>query len=67
MPRTGDLLDKLKGAKYFTKLDLRWEYNNIHIKGDEWKAAFKCKFNSLTPHNEIIRSMTENSLESSEP
>ena len=42
LPLVGDLLDKLKGAKYFTKLDLRWGYNNIHIKeGDEWKAAFK--------------------------
>ena len=28
-------------AKYFTKLDIRWGYNNVHIKeGDEWKAAF---------------------------
>jgi len=38
----GDLLDKLKGAKYYTKFDLRWGYNNVRIKdGDEWKAAFK--------------------------
>ena len=34
-----DLIIKLKGSKYFTKLDIRWGYNNIHIKeGDEWKA-----------------------------
>ena len=36
------LLDKLKGAKYFTKLDLRSRYNNVWIEdGDQWKAAFK--------------------------
>jgi Reverse transcriptase (RNA-dependent DNA polymerase) len=36
------LTDKLKGAKYFTKLDVCWGYNNVQIrKGDEWKAAFK--------------------------
>uniref|UniRef100_A0A0W0FTD6 Putative reverse transcriptase-rnase h-integrase n=1 Tax=Moniliophthora roreri TaxID=221103 RepID=A0A0W0FTD6_MONRR len=28
-------------AKYFTKLDVRWGYNNVRIKkGDKWKAAF---------------------------
>jgi len=28
-------------AKYFTKLDVQWGFNNVCIKsGDEWKAAF---------------------------
>ena len=31
----------MRQAKYFTKFDVHWGYNNIHIKeGDEWKAAF---------------------------
>jgi hypothetical protein len=36
-----DLIHRLKDAHYFTKLDVRWGYNNVRIrKGDEWKAAF---------------------------
>jgi Reverse transcriptase (RNA-dependent DNA polymerase)/RNase H-like domain found in reverse transcriptase len=35
-------MDKIKVAKYFTKLDVRWGYNNVQIrKGDKWKAVFK--------------------------
>jgi Reverse transcriptase (RNA-dependent DNA polymerase) len=37
-----EIMDKLKGAKYFSKFDVRWGYNNVQIwSGDEWKAAFK--------------------------
>jgi hypothetical protein len=36
LPRQDDLMAQLQGAKIFTKLDLRWGYNNIQIKeGDE--------------------------------
>ena len=42
LPLISTLLDKLKGARDFTKLDLRSGYNNMWIKdGDQWKAAFK--------------------------
>jgi Reverse transcriptase (RNA-dependent DNA polymerase) len=42
LPLISEIMDKLKGAKYFTKLDVHWGYNNVQIrKGDEWKAAFK--------------------------
>ena len=41
LPLIGEVIDKLKEARYFNKLDLIWEYNNVQIKeGDEWKAAF---------------------------
>uniref|UniRef100_A0A0W0GCL7 Putative reverse transcriptase-rnase h-integrase n=1 Tax=Moniliophthora roreri TaxID=221103 RepID=A0A0W0GCL7_MONRR len=37
-----ELLDKLKGATVFTKLDLHNGYNNVRIKNrDQWKATFK--------------------------
>jgi len=41
LPLIEEVIDKLKEAKYFNKLDLIWGYNNVRIKeGDEWKAAF---------------------------
>jgi RNase H-like domain found in reverse transcriptase/Reverse transcriptase (RNA-dependent DNA polymerase) len=41
LPLVSDIVNRLKGAKYFSKFDVRWGYNNVHIKeGDEWKAAF---------------------------
>jgi len=41
LPLIGEVIDKLKEAKYFNKLDLIWGYNNVQIKeGDKWKAAF---------------------------
>ena len=42
LPLIQELIDKLKGSSIFTKMDVRWGYNNIRIKeGDEWKAAFR--------------------------
>jgi len=41
LPLIGEVIDKLKKARYFNKLDLIWEYNNMQIKeGDKWKATF---------------------------
>ena len=37
----GEVIDKLKKVKYFNKLNLIWEYNNVQIKeGNEWKVTF---------------------------
>ena len=50
LPLIVQLVDKLQGTKMFTKMDLRWGYNNIHIKeGDEWKAAFVCHCSAFKP------------------
>jgi hypothetical protein len=50
LPLISQLVDKLKGSKWFTKIDLRWGYNNVRIKeGDEWKAAFVCHRGSFEP------------------
>jgi len=41
IPRIANLIKSLSKASIFTKIDLRWGYNNVHIKeGDEWKIAF---------------------------
>ena len=34
--------------KVFTKIDLRWGFNNVRIKeGDEWKGAFTTHIGSF--------------------
>jgi len=41
LPLIADILDGVGKRKVFTKLNLRWGYNNVRIKeGDEWKTAF---------------------------
>jgi len=41
LPLISELVSQLRGARYFTKLNVCWGFNNVHIKpGDEWKAAF---------------------------
>ena len=37
-----ELINKLQGAKYFTKLDVCWGFNNVQMKiRDKWKATFQ--------------------------
>ena len=50
LPLISELVDKVGKAKYFTKFDLRWGYNNVRIKeGDEWKAAFTTHRGAFKP------------------
>ena len=34
LPLIGEVINKLKNAKYFNMLDLIWKYNNVQIKKD---------------------------------
>ena len=41
LPLIKEVINKLKDMKYFNKLDLIQEYNNMQIKeGDKWKVVF---------------------------
>lgn len=48
LPLIGNLVDRLRSAKIFTKLDLRVGYNNVRIaEGHEWKTAFRTRYGSF--------------------
>ena len=50
LPLISDVLENIGTKKIFTKMDLRWGYNNMWIKeGDEWKAAFTTLEGSFEP------------------
>ncbi|CCO34025.1 Retrotransposable element Tf2 155 kDa protein type 2 [Rhizoctonia solani AG-1 IB] len=50
LPKQDELIEKLRHAKIFTKLDLRNGYNNICIKeGNKWKSAFRTKYGHFEP------------------
>jgi hypothetical protein len=45
LPIMLELQDQVRGAKIFTKIDLKNSYNLIGIKpGDKWKMAFKTRY-----------------------
>ena len=50
LPLISDVLENIGMKKLFTKMDLRWGYNNVRIKeGDKWKAAFTTSEGSFEP------------------
>jgi hypothetical protein len=45
LPLMSELQDRVRGAKFFTKMDLRNSYHLIRIKeGNEWKMVFQCQY-----------------------
>ena len=50
LPLITELIDNMGSKKVFTKMDLRWGFNNVRIKeGDEWKGAFTTHVGSFEP------------------
>ena len=55
LPLIQELMDQLMRvhgcrSALFTKLNIQWGYNNIHIcDGDQWKAAFKTNCGLFEP------------------
>jgi hypothetical protein len=44
IPQIDDLLDQIKGEKYFSKIDLKSGYHQVPIEpSDVWKIAYKAK------------------------
>lgn len=48
LPLIGELLDQLRQAKVYSKIDLRGAYHLLRIaEGEEWKTAFRTKYGSF--------------------
>ena len=48
LPLITELIDNIGSKKVFTKINLRWELNNVRIKeGDEWKGVFAIHIGSF--------------------
>ena len=45
LPLMSELQDRIRGAQFFTKIDLKNGYHLVRIKeGDEWKTAFRTRY-----------------------
>jgi transposase InsO family protein len=45
LPLISEIMDRVTGAQYFSKIDLKDAYYRLRIKaGDEWKTAFRTRY-----------------------
>jgi len=50
LPLISKLVSQLHRARYFTKLDVCWDFNNVRIKPrDKWKTAFRTNYGLFEP------------------
>jgi Reverse transcriptase (RNA-dependent DNA polymerase) len=51
IPQITHILEQLQGKTLFTALDIRWGYNNIQIKPEDWhKATFQMPYGLYQPN-----------------
>jgi len=62
LPLITELIDSMGSKKVFTKMDLRWGFNNVWIKeGNEWKGAFMTHVGCKGTPNPRLRSPFQSS------
>ena len=50
LPLISEVMTKIKDAKVFSKMDVRWGFNNVRLReGDEFKAAFTTHRGTFEP------------------
>jgi len=50
LPLITELIDNMGSKRVFTKIDLRWGFNNVRIKEeDEWKRVFTTHIGLFEP------------------
>ena len=46
LPRSDEQLESMKGSKYFTKFDLHSGFNQVRVRPEDQKSAFKYRLNT---------------------
>ncbi|GJP48710.1 hypothetical protein CLOM_g7991 [Closterium sp. NIES-68] len=47
IPRADDLIDQFRGARFFSKIDLRGDYHQLRVHDDDcYKTAFRTRYRS---------------------
>ncbi|GBG74492.1 hypothetical protein CBR_g18902 [Chara braunii] len=56
--RINDLLERLCGTKFFSKLDLKLGYHQLEIRQDRCKTAFKMRYGHFEWYSRIVAPLT---------
>ena len=63
LPLISELIEKLQGTRYFTKLDIQWGSNNVRMKeGDEWEVQSFLRFINFSHNAHPLFNLTKNDV-----